>query len=184
MANHQFTNFEKWCPIPGWKKQYFASTFGRIMNLKNARIYGTPNEKNYASYRSITLRGSHRVLTTNIHQLIALTFLGPCPFGYEVNHKDAVKTNNNISNLEYVTYKEQIRHAFKMGLHHPLCGEANNLCKLTEKQARKIISLWRQGSSKYEIAASFGIHPDHAKRIGMGRSWKWLHLETVGLQSQ
>ena len=45
------------------------------------------------------------------HVLIAFVFLGPCPPGYEVNHKNLDKTDNRIQNLEYVTHKENIRHA-------------------------------------------------------------------------
>lgn len=41
-----------------------------------------------------------------VHRLIAKTFLGECPKGYEVNHKDHVRYHNFLSNIEYKLIKE------------------------------------------------------------------------------
>lgn len=45
---------------------------------------------------------------TLIHRMVAECYLGPCPAGYEVDHIDGDKTNNHISNLQYLTKEENL----------------------------------------------------------------------------
>lgn len=49
--------------------------------------------------------------SVGMHRLVAAAFIGPCPDGLEVNHKDGDKKNNRVENLEYVTHRENILHA-------------------------------------------------------------------------
>ncbi len=52
-----------------------------------------------------------------VHQLVALFYLGKKPEGMCVNHKDGNKLNNKPSNLEYVTIAENIKHSVEHGMH-------------------------------------------------------------------
>jgi len=45
-----------------------------------------------------------------------ITFKGKIPPGLELNHKDGKKLNNNLSNLECISHRENIHHARKNGL--------------------------------------------------------------------
>lgn len=68
--------------------------------------------------------GYYRVILSNnrerkyikIHQIVVNQFLGGCPNNMVVNHKDGNKKNNNLSNLEVVTTKENTIHAWSIGL--------------------------------------------------------------------
>lgn len=51
-----------------------------------------------------------------VHRLVMLTFEGICPTGYEVNHKDGVKSNPHYDNLEYITHSQNSIHAYATGL--------------------------------------------------------------------
>ena len=44
-----------------------------------------------------------------LHRIVAECFLGPCPEGFEVDHINADKSNNHISNLQYLTKEDNIR---------------------------------------------------------------------------
>ena len=67
-------------------------------------------------YLLATCKGLSKNGQVRVHRLVAQCFIGDCPDGYEVNHKDGNKTNNSVHNLEYVTSKENSIHAVKTGL--------------------------------------------------------------------
>jgi hypothetical protein len=91
-------------------KTYFVSNLGRFKNS-----FGTIMD-NY----KVNDNGYIRVYIYNktfvLHRLIALTFLENLENKEQVNHKDGDKLNNCVSNLEWVTNKENQIHKFKMGL--------------------------------------------------------------------
>lgn len=67
----------------------------------------------YWGYRLIINNKLTRLCT---HRLLALTFVEGFRVGLQVNHIDGNKLNNNLDNLEWVTAKENIRHAHRLGL--------------------------------------------------------------------
>lgn len=87
-----------------------------------------------------------------------------------MNHKDGVKSNNIVSNLEWVTPGENTRHAVEMGLHPK--GERHGQAKLTLKDVRAIRKLYDDGIATRRIAARFGISKRHVCNIGLRRNWK------------
>lgn len=66
-------------------------------------------------YRVILSDNSNRKYI-KIHQIVVNQFLGGCPKDMVVNHIDGDKHNNNVNNLEVITNKENIQHAWKTGL--------------------------------------------------------------------
>ena len=53
---------------------------------------------------------SKQRLWRRVHRLVVESFIGPIADGLEVNHKDLNKHNNNVSNLEIVTRRQNIIH--------------------------------------------------------------------------
>lgn len=49
--------------------------------------------------------------TKYVHDLVAETFIGPRPEGFDIDHIDGNRSNNHYTNLEYVTRKENVRRA-------------------------------------------------------------------------
>jgi hypothetical protein len=70
-------------------------------------------------YWAIGLRINNKTTTAFAHRLVATYFM-VCPDEtYVVNHKDGVKTNNNVENLEWVSQSENCKHAYRLNLHKP-----------------------------------------------------------------
>lgn len=96
-----------------------------------------------------------------IHHLVAEHFIGPRPEKMDINHKDGNKTNNHVSNLEYVTHGDNMRHAFNSGLVN---------CKTihSPEVIREIRSLRNSGLSYSKIAAATGVSIGYAWQICNG----------------
>lgn len=87
-------------PIPGFSGAYSADADGNIFSHKSNRVL-RPN-RHKSGYLSVMLREDQtRSVRIMIHRLIALVFLGPCPEGFEVDHKNRIKSDNSLLNLRY-----------------------------------------------------------------------------------
>jgi len=68
-------------------------------------------------YLCVSLRTPDRNVKVKVHRLVAEAFLGLDPVRTTVNHRDGIKTNNALSNLEWMTLAENIAHGFATGLY-------------------------------------------------------------------
>lgn len=112
--------FEFWQDIPGYEGLYQASTYGKIRSVERICIRGRGGkvvlpEKIMAQgtdrdgYSIVGISVNSKKQLKKVHRLIAETFL-PNPLNFsQVNHKDEVKSNNFVSNLEYCDCKYNIR---------------------------------------------------------------------------
>lgn len=105
-----------------------------------------------------------------IHQLLYQVFIGPIPDGYEINHIDADKHNNDLSNLEIVTHRENMQHAARLGLMPRITGERHPFAKLTTAQVVEIRQLHVQGMTKIAIARLFNTPERTIRNIIAGRT--------------
>lgn len=112
---------EEWKDIPGFEDFYLASSFGRIMSIApgRARTKGrllTPRSDGKENgYLVVCLYKGGEKYYKKVHRLVAETFIDNPDNKKEVNHKDGNKRNNVISNLEWVSGKENMAHAVKNG---------------------------------------------------------------------
>lgn len=114
---------------------YHISNLGRVWSDKTNRVlkhaYGN------GGYPFVSLSKESRIKSYDIHRMMAIAFLGePKSDKMEVNHKDGNKTNNKISNLEWVTRSENKRHAYRIGLRNPL--PSSNTKKATEANRKPV----------------------------------------------
>lgn len=106
-------------PIKGYEDRYKVSNLGRVMSLnyqntKRAKIMSPV--KHHLGYLLIHL-GKNKIKM--VHTLVAEAFI-PNPEGKKyVNHIDGNKANNKVTNLEWVTSKENVNHAIRIGLRDP-----------------------------------------------------------------
>lgn len=111
------------------------------------------------------------------HRLIALMFV-PNPENLrEVNHIDGERRNNRPENLEWVTSKENKRHAIALGLYanlgkNPARGEKNVMSKLTESQVIEIFRRHQNWETARALAREFGVSDTLVRAISDRRIWK------------
>lgn len=111
---------EEWRDIAGYEGLYQVSNQGRVKSLKrwdvNKKIFvdGASILKptdNGNSYLIIGLRNNTKRKNHYIHRLVAGAFLDN-PYGLKyVNHIDYNTRNNDVSNLEWCSQKENVRHS-------------------------------------------------------------------------
>jgi len=156
-------------PIPGLNNQYYATEDGKIWSVKSARFLSLNKTSNGYLGCAITLGGKEKRMS--VHRLIAIAFLGESKL--HVNHKDANKQNNNVSNLEYVTPSQNLKHAFKLGLVSNK-GEKHPFSKLTDKQAFEIKEQSRSGVKTSELARKYNVSA--AIVSGIKHGYKYSHI--------
>lgn len=141
---HVVQKNQEWKDIPGYPG-YQASQDGFIRDSRGILLKGCMNKIYHET--KITINGIS--VQSSTHCFIALAFLGPRSEGYVVNHKNGIKTDNRVDNLEYVTYSGNSKHAYDIGLtkHHTV-----KVCKLG--QDGKVIEEF--GSMK-EAAKALGV---------------------------
>tara|TARA_R110000868_G_scaffold203011_2_gene450820 strand:- start:333 stop:830 length:498 start_codon:yes stop_codon:yes gene_type:complete len=106
---------ENWKPIPGYEGRYEVSDQGRVLS-KRANLFLKPNIMNHG-YVCVHLYSGGRQsrVVKTIHQLVALSFIANPRDCREVNHKNFLRRDNSVENLEWVTRSENVRHAVAAG---------------------------------------------------------------------
>ena len=118
-------------------------------------------------------KNGQRVMRS-VHRLVAEAFIGPCPEGLEVNHKNGQKQDNRPENLEYVTTAENLSHARTTGLIDNR-GCRNHFAKLTEVQVREIRRQFDLFDFHAEsLAEQYNVDAATIRRIWRGATWKHL----------
>lgn len=97
---------EEWRDIPSYENLYQVSDLG---NIRRGNRILKPSF-NTAGYLKVGLSKNGKVKTYMIHQLMAITFIGNYVFDRKiiVDHKDNVKTNNVLDNLQLITFRKNV----------------------------------------------------------------------------
>ena len=133
---------ERWLPVPGWEGLYEVSDLGRVRSLDRyvrthhngrrlvpGRILKPQPASKYGHLKVGFSSEGSKIRWYQIHQLVMLAFVGPCPDGMEIRHIDSMPWNNALANLAYGTRKENAQDRVQNGTdnharktHCPTCG--------------------------------------------------------------
>lgn len=122
------------------------------------------------NYRAVLLAKDGVKVRRTVHRLIALTWIGPEPNGMQVNHKNGNTTDNSVGNLEYVTPKENMDHAVRLGLMNGV-GQYKSGFSITAETAMAIKGIPRSVFAT-DVAKQFGTTVRIVSNIRTGRTWR------------
>jgi hypothetical protein len=160
---------EIWKPILGYPK-YKVSNLGRIKSTY----------KNWADKEGRTLKGSQlssgylfMLLRSNnksskrkyIHRIVLESFIGTDPQKPYANHKNGIKSDNRLSNLEWVTKSYNAVHSYRVL--HNIHGQA----KLTENDVREIRS---SKDRPKDLAEKYNVTYNTIHRVITKKRWKFV----------
>lgn len=104
---------ETWKDIKGYEGLYKISDKGNLYSIYSKRVLSPKAAKDGYIYVRLC-KDNHRVVTA-VHRIVALNFIKNDDLNkIEVNHKDGVKTNNCVENLEWVTKGGNLTHAYRI----------------------------------------------------------------------
>lgn len=147
---------------------YEVSNLGRIRKADTKQICKLYRMR--GGYLKMNFYDDGVVHSRLVHRVVMAAFVGPSKM--QVNHIDGDKTNNKLSNLEYVTQSENIKHGFRTGLYTNM-GEQNPSAKLNWDKVDEIRLLAQLKTYTHkQIAEKFGVGQTAITNIVRGQKWK------------
>lgn len=152
-------------PIKGFEGRYSVDREGRIFSHKAGRFLrpGTTSK----GYQSVCLydgSSPKRPISVTVHSMVAAAFIKERPEGLEINHKDLNKKNNRVGNLEYVTSKQNSRHALENG--------AVKIPEPARKLSQDAVRVIRKSGARHiTLAAIFGVDESTIRNVRTGRCY-------------
>lgn len=162
-----------WTPVPGCPG-YEAASCGLVRRVaagRGAHLGVLPADNHHKGYVRHGVVVGGRVRPRLAHDLIARTFLGQPAPGLVVNHKNSVRHDNRVENLEWVTAQGNVQHAWKAGRGVPMRGELNGEAILTEEDVRAIRMSNESGPM---LGARYGVTKEQINNVKRRKAWKHI----------
>lgn len=177
---------EEWRGVVGREQWYEVSNLGQVRRVNSRlKISGHLRACLRRGYLCVSLSCEGVCSTPSVHGLVAAAFIGPRPIGRQINHRDFQRTNNRVTNLEYLTPRENQRYSskrmsvarrklLKANPHLVRRGEAAPDAKLSAKQIPEIRQAFRSGVTIKQIAVRYQVAYSTIRRI-VNRIY-WAHI--------
>lgn len=159
---------EIWKPVVGWEQYYEVSTLGRVKSLRRNKILNS--RRNKGGYRTVSFWKGHYQKLNRVHSVMLETFVGPRPTGWVINHKNGIRYDNRLENLEYISWQGNIDHGVELG----------HFCKkLTPLDVMEIKRLLTAPNvNMTHIGNQFGVTVQMIYNIREEKSWKRIKLDS------
>jgi len=180
---------ELWMKAKGYEDYLLVSSEGRVRSVARQVIQSNGKVLNYSSklkklskdsggYLQVGVYDESKSLKKllSVHRLVAQTFIPNPENKREVNHKDGVKWNNSVNNLEWNTYRENQEHAYNTGLKTRKLTEKDVLFirKNNYKLPNQYGKLPKGKYSQTELSEMFNVKPSTISDIIKRKVWKHI----------
>jgi len=162
MKNLEFLGFKDYC----------VDKSGKVYSLKSNRFLKPQQQR--TGYYTVSLRNDTEVKTVSLHRVVALAFIENPEGKPQVNHINGDKSDNSVCNLEWMTPKENVQHAYDTGLAR---GTRNPDRFLSDDVAHGVCILIQDSWRNKDIAESFGIPQQIVADIRWGKSYQEISCE-------
>jgi hypothetical protein len=171
---------ERWKIVPGFDGWYEASDAGGVRSWRVRAVHGrracSPrqlktniNRQGYRHVKLTDVAGRKRVLA--VHRLVLYAFLGKPPCGSVCDHINAIRSDNRLENLRWVTVGENVRHAVANGRMTGIPG-ARAQAKLNPGSVERMRMLRVAGATLAELGRLFGVAMSTAGRVCSRGAWR------------
>lgn len=154
---------ERWV-VCSENDRYEVSNMGSIRSLRYMKAL--KGSLNSAGYLRVQLGNRNNKFF--IHRLVLSSFLRNSPTKM-VNHKNGIKTDNRLVNLEWVTARENCAHARKNGMINTLMGEDAPRAKLKNKDIEEIR---KSNLSSMDLSKIYAVNPRTIRDIINNVTWR------------
>lgn len=175
--------------VPNFEGLYWVNADGNVIT-KNWRNTGKeailrPATDN-KGYLRVGLMKNGKLYTLKVHRIVAQAFIPNPELKPQVNHKNGIKTDNRVENLEWCTHKENALHAVKNGLWDmkiagwnkgitTLKGSQIGTALLKELQVKEIREKFKPRKyTRKMLAKEYNVTEACIADIVRGKSWKHL----------
>ncbi len=167
---------------------YSVSNLGKVKSLKRKvltkkGILLTVNEKilsltinSQTGYPMCRIWLNNKSKNCTVHRMVAETFIPNPENKLSVNHKNSIRTDNRVENLEWNTQSENIKHSYEFGNRKPIKGINHSSCRFSESQVLAIRKFFKKNPKvlKINVASKYGVTAQSIGDIILGKTWKHL----------
>lgn len=173
---------EIWKDIKNYEGLYQVSNLGNVKSLKRIEICGgrakirIRNERilrpgvDKDGYLQVGLCKNAKIKTRRVHHLVLENFLPENSQGQSSNHKNGIKSDNRVENLEWCSIQYNNQHT--IDVLGKRTHENHWKSILTEKDIILIKELRNKNYTYKELSKQFGVSASHCCSIVKGRVWR------------
>lgn len=139
-------------------------------NIFNSKGHPIKSQLNIDGYRVVNLYKNGKYYHRRCARMVGLSYLQDTyEEGLVINHKDFDRTNDHVSNLEWVTSLENNLHSIEGQPHKHLRGS-----NYDEQFIRKVCEMIQDGKNNEYIRKHTNITKDALLHLRCGASWTWI----------
>ena len=153
-------------------KDILVSNYGNLKKASTGEILKPHKNRNGYDCLNVRYLNGKR-MSTLVHRIVANTYLkffDNDNYVFEVNHIDGNKSNNYVTNLEWLTRGENLQHARDNKLFKSLKGEKSPRCKFSRQDCKDMIELHQSGIKIIEISRLYNADRNTVSKIVRGKA--------------